>query len=233
MTPARAPRASRRDRTPPPPRSPCLPRDQEHDPASQCQRGQRHRHPGDERGQASVLDADCQSGPLVERLLVGEQRRRVPVRAEPEQQEIELRRPSGAQLVLVGIGGLVRSELAGDPHHRRRARVADPLAQGVEQRLPGHRVIRVLVVGGHATVVAEPERRAGPVSRCLGGLLVGRPRGRAPGEDDVATGGGGLDQHLGAHRRGVRHDPQRDRHAGQNPRAASRAGPYVGSRRSA
>lgn len=64
-------------------------RDQEHDLTTEGQSRQGHGDPRHERLQTGLLDADGQAGALVQRRLIREQRRQVPVRAEAEQDELE------------------------------------------------------------------------------------------------------------------------------------------------
>src|SRR5437870_71806 len=57
----------------------------------------------------------------------------------------------------------------------------------VEQRLPGHPVIRIRVVGWNAALVAPPELDVAPVRRLHSGELIRLLRRPAAREHDVAA----------------------------------------------
>src|SRR3954454_21070564 len=147
----------------------------EDDLACAPQRGQAQRHAVDERLQPRLGREHALQ--LGERRRVGKERRDVAVRAETEQQQVELR---VAELALIRRGGLLLAELAGDPVHGAR-----PALESVEQRALGHAVIRFLVVGRHAAFVSPPELHLAPVVGALRRLLVRLLWCLAAGEDDV------------------------------------------------
>src|SRR2546430_2082741 len=76
--------------------------------------------------------------PLAQRGCIREQGGDVPVRTDPQQQEVQLYL---AELLLVLGGGALLAELALDAMHPAR-----PAVEVVEQRLLCHAVVRVVVV---------------------------------------------------------------------------------------
>ena len=88
--------------------------DQEHDVRAGLERGDRQRHPLDERLEAR-LRRDGEALALVQGGRVGKERCSVPVSAEAEQDEVER---LAAELGVVRSGGLVRRQVGRD----RRAR---------------------------------------------------------------------------------------------------------------
>ncbi len=112
----------------------------------------------------------------------------MPVRAHPEQHEVER---DAFELAVVLVGCALRAELALDPVHRGGLD-----GDAVEQRSLRQPVVRPLVLGWDAAVVAPPELGGAPVGPELGGELVRARRCRAAGERDVAV---RLGEQLGAH----------------------------------
>jgi hypothetical protein len=153
---------------------------------------------------------------LPKRGIVGKERGRVAVGPDSEQREVE---SDPAELGVVQLGGLVRSQLSADSVLRGRM-MLEPL----EQALPDKPVVRALVVGLDAPLVGEPELRAAPVGLQRRGELVGRPWRRAAGEGDVPAPRSRFGKQLrGASTRGIgaRRDPQLEIRAGQGSPAAS------------
>src|SRR5215212_9563599 len=101
------------------------------------------------------------------------------VGAHAEQQQLELRVAELAH-VLLGRGFL--AELALDSVHGSWTAV-----ELVEERTLRQRVVRVLVVGRHAALVAPPHLDLAPVGLALRRLLVGLLGRLATGQDDVAA----------------------------------------------
>ena len=98
---------------------------------------------------------------------------------DPEEQQAELR---FAQLARVLRSGILLAELALDAMHHGRC-----TPEVVQQRVLRHPVVRVVVVGRNAALVAPPELDLAPVRRFLRRLLVRLFRRPAAGEDDVAA----------------------------------------------
>ena len=165
--PRRSPdRAARRRRARPP--RPCRARDEPDEERRRLEHRDRHRHAVDERLELR-LGRDRAPLALLEGRRVREERRGVPVRAEPSRTRSsetsrERRRRTRARRLL-------RAELALDPVHRAAA------PRRVEQRALREPVVRALVVGRHAALVAPPELRVAPVAPQLGRELVRRARG--------------------------------------------------------
>jgi hypothetical protein len=67
----------------------------------------------------------------------------------------------------------------------------------VEERSLDEQVVRALVVGRDAALVAPPEARRAPVALETCGQLVRRSGRVAAGERDVRAGSGGLDEQDG------------------------------------
>ena len=85
---------------------------------------------------------------------------------------------------------------------RRRARPgcerpSAPARKALEQGLADHGVVRALVVGRHAALVAVPQRRGRPLDPGAGRALVRRAWRRSAGERHVAPGADRGDQALG------------------------------------
>jgi hypothetical protein len=125
----------------------------------------------------------------------------VPVRPEPEQQEVEL---DAVELVVVLAGGIGRLQLTANPVH------VGLLAQPVEQRLLREPVVRALVVGRHRSLVAPPDGCAAPVGLELRGLHVRVAGAASPGEDDRAAAARLLREQLRDRRRRLVRDVERD-----------------------
>src|SRR6266511_3602843 len=116
---------------------------------------------------------------LSQRRCVWEEGRDVAVGPDAEQQQIELR---VAELALVLGGSLLLAELAPDPVDCPR-----PALEPVEERTFRHSVVRVLVIGRHAALVAPPELDGLPIGCALRRFLV-RLLGRLSArQDDVAA----------------------------------------------
>src|SRR5689334_1347125 len=178
--------------------------DDEEDLPRRPQRRQRHGHAIDPRLEARLRSDHLPVG-HVERRLARKERGDVAVRADAEQEQVELRR---AELDLVRARRRVRAALALDPVDAAR-RPLDPVEEGTLR----HPVVRVRVLRRYAPLVAPPQVDAAPVRGELGRALV-RPLGRlAAGEDDVAPVGSRARQALGDGLRdgvGVGEDPELD-----------------------
>ena len=189
-------------------------RDQEHHLASRIQDRERKGHAGHERSHSRRLDPHRPAPALGERPAAREQRGGVRVRPEPQQQQVQARRPvaeGGAQALLVGQGGRLEAQLALDPVHRGRL-----ATDVVQEALLGHEVVRVLVVRSHGAVVSEPQLHARPVQLHRRQALMRRPGRRAARQRDVPAGANGLRHPLGG---GARHVVQDLRPALAHPRA--------------
>jgi hypothetical protein len=116
------------------------------------------------------------------RRVAREQRADVGVGTQAHEHEVERLRALGGQLALVVGRPVLGAELA---LHAVDVRPLD-LRQ---ERLVDHAEVRVLVVGGHAALVGEPDIDPGPVAAPLGGELVGMTRSGAAGKDHMAAGG--------------------------------------------
>ena len=103
---------------------------------------------------------------LVQRRIVREERRRVPVRADPEQREVE---DDASQLLVVRVRASLRGELAEHAVLDRRLAL-----EAVEEALADEPVVRALVVRRHAALVGQPDLDAAPVR------LEPAPRARTP-----------------------------------------------------
>src|SRR3954471_3098492 len=163
----------------------------EDDLARAAQRRQAQRDAFDERLQPGLGREHPLA--LAKRGCVGEEGGDVAVRAETEQQQVEL---CVAELALVCRRGLFLSELAEDPVHGAR-----PALQSVKERALGHAVVRFLVVGRHAAFVSPPELDLAPVVGALRRLLVRVLRCFPAREDDVAPFACGLRHSLADDRR--------------------------------
>ena len=107
--------------------------DEQHERARRVERRERQR---DALGRRLGRVADADDAPRrLERGVAGEQRGRVPVRAEPEQRHVE---DDVAELALVGVRGVRRRELAanGVPVGRNRGRASRGRGAGSSARRP-------------------------------------------------------------------------------------------------
>src|SRR5829696_5542546 len=187
-----------------------LPRDQEQDSLGRVQLRDR----GRDTVYVGTRHRSRPSPELVERGIVREQRCGMPVRADPEERQVEDDVP---ELDVVRVRGFRWGELAEHAMFHQR-----PTVETVEEALADEPVVRVLVVGGHAALVGPPDLDAAPVRREPRRALVGRPRSRSTGERDVPAATSRLGQQVAglAHRLGsARRDPQLDVH--YSPPAAS------------
>ena len=154
----------------------------------------RQRHPLDERLEAGLC-GDREPVAHVERGRAGEERRRVAVRPEAEQHEVERLILEGG---VVGGGSVGRRERGRDRMHRR------PDHEPLEQGLADEQLVRAGIVGGDAAVVAEPDLDAAPVGVRRGRELVGVPGRGAPCQDHRAVRLGDVHEQRG------RRDGRRD-----------------------
>ena len=161
--------------------------DQEHDVRAGLERGDRQRHPLDERLEAG-LRRDRQALALVQGGRVGKERRGVAVGAEAEQDEVER---LAAELGVIRGGGLVRRQVGRDGVH---GRVDD---DPVEQRVAHEPLVGERIVRGNAAVVAEPEIDATPIPVEGGRELVRLAGSGAAGQHDRAARLDGLGQERG------------------------------------
>ena len=132
-------------------------------------------------GDAAVLDLELRRA--------GEERRHVAVAAEPEQEQVQLDAVERRVVLGGGVGG---RELAAHPVHLERR-----YGQPVEERLLREAIVRALVLGRHAALVAPPQRHLAPVRLELGRALVGLGDRVAAGEHDRAAAGRLLCEQLG------------------------------------
>src|SRR5512133_923099 len=151
--------------------------EQEEDLVGPAQRGQAERDAVDERLEPGLRRQD--SPALAERRRVREERRDVPVRPDAEQYEVER---GVAELALVVCGGLLLAQLAPDAMDGVRA-----VLEAVEQRELRQPVVRALILGRHAALVAPPDGRPAPVGGPLGSFFVRPHRRLAAGQEDVAA----------------------------------------------
>src|SRR5829696_2064051 len=180
-----------------------LPRDQEQDSLGRVQLRDR----GRDTVYVGTRHRSRPSPELVERGIVREQRCGMPVRADPEERQVEDDVP---ELDVVRVRGFRWGELAEHAMFHQR-----PTVETVEEALADEPVVRALVVGGHAALVGPPDLDAAPVRREPRRALVGRPRSRSAGERDVPAATSRLGQQVAglAHRLGsARRDPQLDVH---------------------
>ena len=128
------------------------PVDEQDDPLGGEQRRQGHRHALDERLEPGG-PARRAGGALGELRRAREERGDVAVGPEPEQEQVERRRPASARSYSAAASTGVRA---------RRGSGAAPGSrrEPVEERPPGEAVVRALVVGRDAALVAPPERDA-------------------------------------------------------------------------
>ena len=117
------------------------------------------------------------------------------VTAEPEQQQLQL---DALEQSVVLVGGNCGIELATHAMHRRRGH-----CEPVEERLLREAVVRALVVGRDATLVAPPESDLAPVGLEPCGVLIGVADRRAAGEHDRAASARLRGNQFGDRRNGI------------------------------
>ncbi len=129
---------------------------------------------------------------LVERRGTREERRRVAVGAEPEEDEPE---PHASKLAFVRFGCLDRRKFSENSMNVGR-RHGEP----DEQAFASKPKVGAGILGRNTTLVSPPERGVPPIAVFVRGQLIGAARRRASGERDVEPVARSLDEQRGRSR---------------------------------